>query len=257
MQAFDSTGTVLRASAGSDCRVRESSLSMICRTIRLRIRRLGRGSAGPGFTLVELLVVIAVIGILAGLLLPALAKAKEKGHQAGCISNLKQIGLAIQLYADDNEDSLPGPVFAGARASYDKNSSQELIWFIADYLGAPRPGNSTVVADVFVCPGYLRKAPGLGSMVGRKCYLLNDDVDPNPLNRIPPFGYPIPPQSEPLKLSAFDNSRPPSSVFAVTDVDKGNVNPTVSWWSDLPYEPVHGAVRNQLFFDWHSEAVRW
>jgi hypothetical protein len=60
-----------------------------------------------------------------------------------------------------------------------------------------------------------------------------------------------------LKLSAFDNNMPPSSVFAITDVDKGNINPTVSWWSDLPYEPVHGPVRNELYFDWHVEAKRW
>src|SRR5262249_52673527 len=156
------------------------------------------------------------------------------------------IGLAIEMYANENDNTLPGPVFAGARASYDKNSSQELIWFIADYLGAPHPGNDIVVADVFVCPGYRHKAPDVGSMVGRKCYLLNDDVDPNPLNRVPPFGYPIPPEADPVKLSSFDNNLPPSSIFAITDVDKANVNPTVSWWSDLPYEPVHGPARNQL-----------
>jgi len=226
---------------------------MICHVFRKPIRSAPRA----GFTLIELLVVVAVIGVLAGLLLPALAKAKQKAQQTGCLSNMKQIGIAIHMYADDNDDTLPGPVFAGARASYDINSSQELIWFIADYLGAPVPSPKTVVADMFVCPGYLRKAPGVTSMVGRKCYLLNDDVDPNPLNRVPPFGYPIAPLAPPLKLSSFDTYKPPSDVFAIVGVDKGNVNPTVSWWSDLPYEPVHGRVRNQLFFDWHVEGVRW
>jgi prepilin-type N-terminal cleavage/methylation domain-containing protein/prepilin-type processing-associated H-X9-DG protein len=226
---------------------------MICE----QLRRLAGARRHAGFTLIELLVVVAVIGILAGILLPALAKAKEKAHRISCVSNLKQVGLAIQMYADANEDTLPGPVFSGARASYDRNSSQELIWFIAEELGAPAPSSRTVVADVFVCPGYLRRAPAVGSMIGRKCYLLNDDVDPSPLNRVPPFGYPIAPTASPLKLSAFDTYMPPSSVFAITDVDKGNINPTVSWWSDLPYEPVHGRVRNQLFFDWHVEAVRW
>src|ERR1700722_13356414 len=60
-----------------------------------------------GFTLVELLVVIAIIAILAALLLPALAKAKEKGRQAVCFNNVSQQSLAVILYADENRDVLP------------------------------------------------------------------------------------------------------------------------------------------------------
>jgi prepilin-type N-terminal cleavage/methylation domain-containing protein len=81
-----------------------------------------------GFTLIELLVVIAIIAILAGLLMPALGKAKQTAYMSKCLSNLRQIGLGMQLYVDDNNDTFPPAALSQFDKAVPWNSPNEIYY---------------------------------------------------------------------------------------------------------------------------------
>jgi prepilin-type N-terminal cleavage/methylation domain-containing protein len=100
-----------------------------------------------GFTLIELLVVIAIIAILAALLLPALAKAKEKAYKIKCVSNFKQIGLALALYVDDQNGLFP-PITTVIDPATSINWTKSL----GPYLRQQGPNVTSKAHVVFNCP---------------------------------------------------------------------------------------------------------
>lgn len=207
----------------------------------------------------ELLVVTVIIAILSALLLPALAQVKHGSSRARCMSNLKQIGIALQVYSDENDDGLPGPLWIGQPFDYNDLSSNSLPNFLFQTLNLRPPSARLARAELFLCPAYSRRAPKAPEGSERVSLIVNPDIDAGP-EMVPPFGYPgssTRPYRDPLKLLAISDYASPAEVSALTDADQLNIpNPNIPWFAQLPSKPVHGRFRDELRFDWHVEARR-
>ncbi len=225
----------------------------------------GRRRVTPGFTLIELLVVIAILAILAAILLPVYSAANERAYRTGCVNNFKELGTAIQLFADEHGDQLPGPTWQGLYENYDNQDISRLPFYLNTYLAEPPPSPTPQTAILMRCPSAARHWTAASTdtapmdLARPLSYIANNQVTNISGGILTwPFGYPYTliggaSDQAPLKMSQIAS---PANSWAMTDADQQNAASSGGYYDFLPANPTHGTVRNQLFFDWHVEAIR-
>ncbi len=182
-----------------------------------------------GFTLIELLVVIAIIAILAAILFPVFAKAREKARQASCQSNLKQITLGMQMYAQDYDETLPFTVVGAAGSQ---------LYSVYD-LEMPYIKNT----QILTCPSDSPGSVDLTSLgMGTYSYITNSTVMPVWIAGLS--------TTSPVSL-AMVYKPAECAAFADGDLDESQLPATLVVWPDER----HNEMANYSFIDGHVKSL--
>lgn len=216
-----------------------------------------------GFTLVELLAVVAIVGVLAALLLPAAGSVRQSADNAGCLENLRQLGLGMQNYCNDHDGTLPGPIFSGI---YPIPYQTCITYFVAPYLNLPVKGTGGQVYPapqtypMMLCPAYRR-------VVRSSLWTQGFSYQAVYALRLPSLAYvhdgaglTVSPwghdgngtNNGPIRLVTLGTMVQPSKTWAIEDVDVASY-PSPSP-AGVAAQPVHRKHWNKLYFDWHVDS---
>jgi prepilin-type N-terminal cleavage/methylation domain-containing protein/prepilin-type processing-associated H-X9-DG protein len=203
-----------------------------------------------GFTLVEVLVTVGIVCVLAALLVPVAKNASGSADRTSCLARLAAYGKAVAAYANDNDQALPGPIYAEMSGLYGNWAPTRLQSFIAPYLGLPE-ASTLAYSQKLQCPAFLRTLKTNPQDWGAYSYVLNKQVSLDGSTNLNPWGNP---SGNPAWGSAIPLRFPVlagmpgglSATWMMQDFDgTGAPLPT----------PVHKGHRNRLFFDLHVESV--
>lgn len=214
------------------------------------------------FTLVELLTVIAIISILGALVIAGVGGAKRSAQRAGGVNALRQVGAAIELYAQDHSGRLPGPLWPGQVPIYQPDrgeSDGRLAGFLADYLDVRSPDNRPIPVPAMIPPAFPMDELFQRPSDEPRTFVANTAVEiPGQMKPVNYWGtHPAlaesPAESQPARR--FEIAEP-ANTWALMDADQQHPRVrNAPWGSSTPERPIHGSVRHALFFDGRVASV--